>query len=199
MKTIKYTIVLVLSIFFCTLNAQEKKIKFNKGTLKICSSKNFQIEGYDGEEVIIKSLHEKRENKLNYFINSNKNQATTINSTNGNLVVKGYANLAKTKKDSVNSRQLVFFNNDIDRKKGLKKLGDKNKNNDLGIYFEIEQKGDELFFRDKKNVTFIMASNERYLIKIPNTLKLNWQTNKCQNKENSNKSYRFFWLMHFLL
>ena len=54
MKPIK----LIIAIAFLsalTVNAQEKKIKFNKGTLKICSSKNFVIEGYDGNEVICNS------------------------------------------------------------------------------------------------------------------------------------------------
>ena len=59
MKHIKLIGFLTVVFFILNVNAQEKKIKFNKGTLKICSSKSFIIEGYDGDEVIIESLHEK--------------------------------------------------------------------------------------------------------------------------------------------
>ena len=74
MKKIKYILVLTLSISFLGLNGQEKKIKFSKGTLKICSSKNFTITGYDGNEVIIKSLHEKRGSNSAFVVRGyNKN------------------------------------------------------------------------------------------------------------------------------
>jgi len=56
----KYISLLVLSLFLLTQttsNAQEgTKIPFDKGVLKICSSKNFIIKGHDGTEVIIKNL-----------------------------------------------------------------------------------------------------------------------------------------------
>ena len=56
----KYISLLVLSLFLLTQttsNAQEgTKIPFDKGVLKICSSKNFIIKGHDGNEVIIKNL-----------------------------------------------------------------------------------------------------------------------------------------------
>lgn len=181
MKNIKLIFTVIFLIGFCAINAQEKKIKFNKGTLRICSSKRFQIEGYDGDEVVIKSLHEKREE-------------------NSSWVVRGYAkskNLAKVSsttikgKDSLSSSNFVFFNIDNDRKKGLKKLGKKNQNADLGIYFTIEERDGELLFKDQNQVRFIMASNERYLVKIPNTIKLNWSTNNC-SEESKNSQVRFF-------
>ena len=181
MKNIKLIFTVIFLIGFWAINAQEKKIKFNKGTLRICSSKQFQIEGYDGDEVVIKSLHEKREE-------------------NSPWVVRGYAkskNLAKVssttikEKDSLSSSNFVFFNIDNDRKKGLKKLGKKNQNADLGIYFTIEERDGELLFKDQNQVRFIMASNERYLVKIPNTIKLNWSTNNC-SEESKNSQVRFF-------
>ena len=46
MKKIKYILVFAFAFSILTVNAQEKKIKFSKGTLKICSSKNFEIKGY---------------------------------------------------------------------------------------------------------------------------------------------------------
>jgi len=191
MKIIKHTIIIAFSILFCNVNAQEKKIKFNNGTLKICSSKNFQIEGYDGDEVIIKSLHEKRENNLNFVVRGAKTSTANLNSSN-NVVVRGTTSLSKWNTDSIKKGNLVFFNHDSSRKKGLEKLGKKHQNSDSGIYFTIEQNGHELVFKDQNQGSFIMSSNEKYLVKIPNSIKLNWQTNNCENKKTSNRQYRFF-------
>tara|TARA_R110001632_G_scaffold152588_3_gene270290 strand:+ start:4460 stop:5416 length:957 start_codon:yes stop_codon:yes gene_type:complete len=191
MKTLKYTVIIAISILFCNVNAQEKKIKFNKGTLKICSSKNFQIEGYDGDEVIIKSLHEKRESNLNFIVQGARNFTTSKNSSK-NVVVRGTTSLSKSSTDSIKTGNLVFFNNDSSRKIGLQKLGKKHENSDLGIFFTIEQNGDELVFKDQNQRSFIMSSNEKYQVRIPNSIKLNWQTNACENKKTSTNQYRFF-------
>jgi hypothetical protein len=190
MKDLKNILLLALTFTFINVTAQEKKIKFNKGVLKICSSKLFQIEGYDGDEVIIKSLHEKREANMPWVVSgyAKKKNLAKVNSKNSK-VVTGF--LSRKKVDSVDGGQFVFFNIDNDRKKGLKKLGKKSQNSDLGIYFTIEQKDGELLFKDQNRVSFIMASNERYLVKIPNSIKLNWQTNNC-SKESNNSNVRFF-------
>ncbi|MFY0604074.1 MAG: hypothetical protein JXQ93_08995 [Flavobacteriaceae bacterium] len=178
----------ILLFLVVLVNAQEKKIKFNKGTLKICSSKLFQIEGYDGDEVIIKSLHEKRESNMPWVV---RGTADFKRRKSQKRTTTGYARTLSKRADSVVKGQYVFFNTDSNRKKGLKKLGKKSQNADLGIYFTIEQKDGELLFKDQNRVSFIMASNEKYLIKIPNSIKLKWQTNNC-NKESSNNQVRFF-------
>ena len=57
----KYVItIMTLLLIVGVGNAQEKekRIKFNKGTLKICSNSHMTIKGYDGDEVIITSLNE---------------------------------------------------------------------------------------------------------------------------------------------
>lgn len=189
MKTIKTIIVFVMAFTLVSLNAQEKKIKFNKGTLKICSSKNFQIEGYDGNEVIIKSLHEKRGENSTFIVNGRANQNAYTISSNRGLARVGSVSQTSRKIDSTRKGRVVFVSNDTDRKKGLKKLGKKGENSDLGIYFTIEQKGDVLLFKDQSQAGFIMSSNEKYLVKIPNSIKLNWRTNNCNSK---NRQYRFF-------
>ena len=210
MKNLQKITVILIAFAILGLNAQEKKIKFNKGTLKICSSKNFQIEGYDGDEVIIKSLHDKKTN-YTYTVNGDligygyksgngkslsrlgtkKNQSSTskawsvdskLNSVyfskDDTTIVKGYRGiLARTSSD--------------ERKKGLKKLGTNSNNYDLGIYFTIEQTNGELLFKDEKQAGFIMSSNERYQIKIPNSLKLQWTTNNCSSRDRTGE-YRFF-------
>lgn len=196
MKIHKIIILFVVVFSFLMTNAQEKKIKFNKGTLKICSSKNFQIEGYDGDEVIIKSLHEKRSSNLNYIVRgvSNSYGSNNFKSKNGNLaIVNGTRSSSIIKTDSLKfPSKVTFFNNDGKRRKGLKKLGKKNENSDLGIYFLIEQNGDELFFKDNNEGQLVMMSNEKYEIKIPNSIRLNWQTNNCVNNDDLKNQYHFF-------
>lgn len=189
MRNIKLILVLVFLVVF-TVNAQEKKIKFNKGTLKICSTKNFKIEGYNGSEVIIKSLHEKRNNKFSGLAytyssspSSKKSKYLNLSSNKGRII----------KADSIvfGSQNIFFARTDKDKREGLKRLGKKQENKDLGIYFTIEQKNGELIFKDAtENGQFVMLSNESYLIKIPNSIKLNWDTSNCK-KEDSNQ--RFFY------
>lgn len=207
MKYIKILFVFAIAFNFLTTNAQEKKIKFNKGTLKICSSKNFQIEGYDGNEVIIKSLHEKRSSNLNYIVRGNHTNSYSFGSNNNKkgAVVRGVRSkprllssvIGKKKTnelglDSVVTGNLTFFNNDGNRRNGLKKLGKNNENSEFGIYFTIEQKDGELIFKDNTDGQLIMSSNEKYEIKIPNSIKLNWQTNNCNDHKKSKTQYVFF-------
>ncbi|MFY9241782.1 MAG: hypothetical protein WAO74_02005 [Polaribacter sp.] len=215
MKTLKFIIVIAIFLGFLNTNAQEKKIKFNKGTLKICSSKNFQIQGYDGDEVIIKSMHEKTsisaysfdsKNNINGFAyGGNKkriaavekrNEKTKDSTKKGKWEVQfGVNEIAyiDDKKTNLKNKGKVFFiNNDDDKKKGLKKLGKNNENSDFGIYFTIEEKDGELIFKDKTEGQLVMISNERYEIKIPNSIKLNWQTNSCNNKSEAKNQYVFY-------
>lgn len=208
MKTIHKITVFVMAIAFLGTNAQEKKIKFSKGVLKICSSKNFQIEGYNGNEVIIKSLHEKRGERNNivvsgrptsYSYSQGSNSLAKIGTAKSTTkkgkwdVQVGSSSSYYSETDSVSPirRGLVFVSNNSDRKKGLKKLGKKSNNADLGIYFTIEQKDGELVFKDQHQAGFIMSSNERYEIKIPNSLKLQWATNNCSSRDRTGE-YRFF-------
>lgn len=178
MKNLKLIItVFVVVLLQVSINAQEKKIKFDKGTLRICSSKNFQITGYDGNEVVIKSLHEKKGN-ASYFRTSTGNLSYT----------HGQGNIATVNKSSKNKKgNVVYYFNDQNRKKGLKKLGKKNENLELGIYFTIEEKDGELVFQDNipGNGQIVMFGNESYEIKIPNSVKLKWETNGCVLNNNS--------------
>ena len=183
MKNIKSVLILAFLIVFTT-NAQEKKIKFSSGTLKICSSKNFVIEGYDGKEVIVKSLHD---NKNFRIVNGNKYSFTTTGSKGAKVVkgekapkvAKGTYTIARGK-----SNNLFFARTDASKKEGLKRLGKKQENKELGIYFTIEQKNGELIFRDTEG-QMVMFGNEKYSIKIPNSLKLNWDTSGCRKTKNT--------------
>lgn len=190
MRKIQLIIVIVLTSLQFTVGAQEKKIKFSSGTLKICSSKNFKIQGYDGNEVIIKSVHEKRNNSFSYSTTSKSNRIATAYSRNLARAKRKPRNLKGriSKTDTASQRRLVFTYEDPSRKVGLKKLGKKQENIDLGIYFTIEQKDGELIFKDETVGQFVMYGNESYEIMIPNSIKLNWNTNGCKAK-NGQKGY----------
>ena len=182
MKKIKIIITAVLFVALQNVNAQEKKIKFSKGTLKICSSKNFQITGYDGDEVIIKSLHSKR-GKFSSVVSTYSNHRLVEGTVSRTTPINGVSIKGKGKKGNQN---FVYFVNDGKRKEGLKKLGKKNENSELGIYFVIEEKNGELIFRDhvnKEGTLRMYNSGESYEIKIPNSIKLDWNTGKCEKIE----------------
>jgi hypothetical protein len=197
MKRLKLVaIICVLALFQMSGQAQEKKIKFNKGVLKICSAKNFQITGYDGDEVIIKSLHNKGANGLTFATSSTTEESVfvrgtaRVSGTRGNLRTR-----FPEKKDSGQAVSVAYFFDNQGRKKGLKKLGKKYENTEYGIYFTITQKDGELIFEDQKpkSGTFVMYGNERYEIKIPNSLKLEWKTNFCDYNPKEKKGQTYFY------
>jgi hypothetical protein len=186
----KIAILAIAFLVVFAVNAQEKKIKFNKGTLKICSSKTFKIEGYNGAEVIIKSLHDKKNSFpiVTGIRNSSRSPKTTVKGVYSSSNKKNLTFTRARNLDSISTSYVFFSNREGARKKGLKRLGRKQENKDLVIYFTIEQKDGELIFKDATNGQFVMLSNESYLIKIPNSIKLNWDTSNCK-KENKNKHF----------
>ena len=193
MKRIQLIIVIVLASLQFSVNAQEKKIKFSSGTLKICSSKNFKIKGYDGTEVVIKSLHEKKNNFSYLTRSSNLYAVQAANLTKLRGKARTSQSKARTKKRDTSYPKLIFTYSDSKRRKGLKRLGKKQENVDLGIYFTIEEKNGELIFKDETTGQFVMHSGESYEIMIPNTIKLNWDTNGCRESASQKQSNRFFY------
>jgi len=201
MKRLKLTIVIcVLALFQMSVNAQEKKIKFSKGVLKICSSKNFQITGYDGNEVIIKSLHDKRLQGYTIATTSWEESGQSGTATvRGTGTVSGtraaLRTLSSKKSDSAKGVSIGYFLNDQGRRSGLKKLGKKYENTEYGIYFTITQKDGELIFEDQKQKSgsFVMYGNERYEIKVPNSVKLEWKTTFCDYNPQKNATATFFY------
>jgi len=190
MKYIKSIIVIVLLAVFTT-NAQEKKIKFNKGTLKICSSKNFKIEGYNGSEVIIESSHDNRNVRFPGNRSGFSYSTKGVKAPKNSKLIRGkkLSVVSGFQYDSVGTMRgrpnsLFFSRSNSSKKVGLKRLGKKQENKEFGIFFTIEQKNGELIFKDNTNGQFVMFGNESYTIKIPNTLKLDWDTSGCK-KNNS--------------
>ena len=136
MKTLKFILVFALSMNVFLTSAQEKKLKFSKGTLKICSSKNFTIKGYNGNEVIIKSLHNRATNFVSYGVNGKVVTGSRFHNRASSQTIKGSLKSFPRVKDSSRATGRVYFlNNDSKRKKGLKKLGKNNENSEFGIYF----------------------------------------------------------------
>ncbi|WP_298900009.1 DUF4097 family beta strand repeat-containing protein [uncultured Psychroserpens sp.] len=202
MKHIITTIALLLIVSVGNSQEKEKRIKFNKGTLKICSNSHMTIKGYDGDEVIIKSLNESR---FSYYYDLGDKDDRLLDSleesTEGSLA-KSYYLLSSKYKDS-------------ELEKGLKPLGNKSARPEDNLYLDITEKPGELIIKDyqynqsgqnrltgyinqssrdnnKKSDTNNFSSlasfaalNNKYEILIPNSIKLSWNVEDC-SKKNSN-------------
>lgn len=191
MKRIQLVIVIALAFMQFSGQAQEKKIKFSSGTLKICSSKNFKITGYDGNEVIIKSLNDK---KRAYRYLATASQYAKANATLKGKVTRGYSQSFPRRKRDSSRPSVIYTFSDTKRKEGLRRLGKKQENEDLGIYFVIEEKNGELIFKDEtSDGQFVMYNSyESYEVMIPNSIKLKWDTNGCKQSSNQKSTRRFF-------
>ncbi len=172
----KKIITLVVILFIAGMSyAQnnEKRISFNKGTLKICSTSTIKISGYDGDEIIIKSPN----NSANYaYYNRFGKNIKSPKST-----------------DSVLFRYKTFFNTDENKEleEGLTPLGKKSNNPADNLYLDITENPGELIIKDynaSSNTSGIINTvnfNNSYEILIPNSIKLLWNTEGCK-KTNSN-------------
>jgi hypothetical protein len=187
-KKIQFLLIILITISIqIAVFAQEKRIKFDKGILEICSLKNFQIVGYDGDEVIIKNLNIGDKNMIITTSSSSGLNATTI----GQLSSKPLTLSSKTDKDG----KVIHIFNDSKRKQGLKKLGKQNEDSELGIYFTIEEKDGVLMFKDKERNanSLLMCGTEKYEVRVPNSVKLNWKTTSCDHTNSAtNKNVVFF-------
>jgi hypothetical protein len=150
----------------------EAVVPFKEGTISICSTKNFIIRGYDGNEDIAKA-----DNK-----NTSDNKGKDTDS-----VTRGIAKMVNRnywlKADTLKTGRLsyaypiAFFDNKK-RSEGLKKLGTKATNREKGIYLTVEQSGNELIIKDDQTELFVMT-NEDYELLIPNSTKLRWNSSDC--------------------
>jgi len=165
------SLVMLLCIITC-INAQEKKVAFNKGVLKICTSSKINIKGYDGNEVIIKKLNYK------YKINYNPN-------------FKFDYNIGDTIRHSLPDSISRYLYNSTEKKlgEGLTPIGQKVSDQSDNLGLTIEQKSGELIIRDgtvnggaNKQYSLINGNN-RYELLIPNSLKLQWNTSECEKSK----------------
>ncbi|WP_299114771.1 hypothetical protein [uncultured Winogradskyella sp.] len=184
MKNIITLIALLLIVGIGNSQEKEKRIKFNKGTLKICSNSHMTIKGYDGDEVIIKSLNESRFSYFYDFGDKDDKFIDSLEESSDGTLAKSYYLLSSQFQDT-------------ELEKGLKPLGNKSTNPADNLYLDITEKPGELILRDfsHKNVnssqgklTVTSSSlyfNNKYEILIPNSIKLLWNIENC-TKKNSN-------------
>ncbi len=186
------TIVLVVFMSLSS-QAQEKRIKFNKGTLKICSKKIINVVGYDGDEIIIK----KKESKT--FSNTTKNEHEVKSEVLYEAAMDGREAgklFYKSKEERMSHLRLqkLLKNNKYSISSNLKRLGGKSNKTETGLDFMIERKHKEIIIKDdlKEEDIYKMLPGEEYQFKIPNSIKLIWETEKCGNepiKEKKGYSY----------
>lgn len=173
MKKIITVIALLLMVGVGYSQNDEKRIKFNKGTLKICSISNMKISGYDGNEVIIKSINNGKRPTY-YSLSNEKNN--NIKSPDSSLIR--------------NYRIITGINKKKELEEGLKPLGNKSTNPADNLYLDIVENPGELIIRDYNNsnnneIKYLFHFNNTYEILIPNSIKLLWNTENCV-KKNSN-------------
>lgn len=208
MKNIITLITLLFIVSVGNSQEKEKRIKFNKGTLKICSNAHMTITGYDGDEVIIKSLNQTR---LSYLYDMNVKDRSllkderlldSLEETSGSKLRKSFYLLSSQYEDE-------------ELEKGLKPLGNKSARPEDNLYLDITEKPGELIIKDyqynqssqnkvmgyvsqssdktnkKSNNNSVSglanfaALNNKYEILIPNSIKLSWNVEDC-SKKNSN-------------
>ncbi|WP_299113231.1 hypothetical protein [uncultured Winogradskyella sp.] len=204
MKRIIILVALLLIAGVGHTQQKEKRIKFNKGTLKICSNAHMTIKGYDGDEVIIKSLNQPRYSYYYDFGNKDEKLLDSLEEASDTLLRKSYYLVSSQYKDA-------------ELEKGLKPLGNKSTNPKDNLYLDITEKPGELIIKDykysqsgnnkligyttkssngnvnkkksNKNTASGFANfasiNNKYEILIPNSIKLSWNVEDC-SKKNSN-------------
>ena len=188
MKKIIAIVTLLLIVGVGNSQNDEKRIKFSKGTLKICSSANMKITGYDGDEVIIKSLNNNYRVKGFYNIDDQNKRVRVSSDSSLTTAYRFLYNYSNKKKDL---------------EKGLKPLGNKSTNPADNLYLDITENPGELILRDYnysnsgnsdtsnnsgQNALTLTRSFYRiskYELLIPNTVKLLWNIEDCA-KKNSN-------------
>ncbi|WP_394748808.1 DUF4097 family beta strand repeat-containing protein [Spongiimicrobium salis] len=168
--------------FFIAAIGQEKKIKFNSGVLKICSSSHMKISGYDGDEVIIRTV---QNNSFLVEGQHSKRYRPKITKNGKN------ANPEKSTKADAIRVYRSLTNGFTERKleEGLKPLGTKSTNPADNLYLDIELKEGELLIKDYdsgKGQGQVLVLNKEYELLIPNSIKLFWDTKGCKKtKANS--------------
>lgn len=177
MKKIITIVILLFIIGVGYSQNNEKRIPFNKGTLKICSTSNMKISGYDGTEVIIKSLN----NNVNYAYYNRYGKKINNPQTSDSVFIR-YKSFYTTKKNK-------------ELEKGLTPLGNKSNNPADNLYLDITENPGELTIKDytttnssqsnTPQIINVANSNNKYEILIPNSIKLLWNTENC-TKTNSN-------------
>lgn len=184
-------ITILIALFFVNTGYsqdKEKRIKFSSGTLNLCTQANLKIKGYDGDEVVIKSLNKNTRYVYNLddLEELEELESLTYQLDNDILVLDSIIG-------STTIRYISDSGKEKDLEKGLKPLGKESKDPADNLYLDITEKPGELIIRDYKSESGfdfmdVWAFDKKYEITVPNSVKILWNTNDCSKKN----SYTFF-------
>ncbi len=202
MKNIITLIALLLIGGVGNSQEKEKRIKFNKGTLKICSNSHMTVKGYNGDEVVIKSLNQSRLSYHYDFADKDEKLIDSLEESSDGALAKSYYLLSAQYEDK-------------ELEKGLKPLGNKSTSPEDNLYLDITEKPGELIIKDYKynqsgnnrligysvksssntnkksdknlatTLSGLASINNKYEVLVPNSIKLSWNVEDCA-KKNSN-------------
>jgi len=180
----KRLIVILIALFICNAGKaqdNEKRIPFKSGNLKLCTQANLKIKGYNGDEVIIKSLNKKT--RYVYNIEDLDDLTEDLEELTQDIQV--------FESDEISTyRYLTFSGEEKKLEKGLEPLGEQEKDPADDLYLDITENPGELIIRDYQSESEMdffnaWAFNNEYEIMVPNTVKILWNTDDC-SKKNSN-------------
>ncbi len=180
----KGLITLLIAFFlvnFSEAQDNEKRIQFNSGTLKLCTQANLKITGYDGDEVIIKSLNKKT--RYTYSMDELRERTEGFIGVGNNVQVYDSG-------DAASFGYITLSGDEKQLEKGLEPLGEEPKDAAEDLYLDITEKPGELIIKDYQpeklqGIYCYWAFDNKYEIMVPNSVKLLWNTDDC-SKKNSN-------------
>ena len=187
MNIMKGLAAIIIAFFFVNFSEaqdNEKRIKFNSGTIKLCTQANLKISGYDGDEVIIKSL--------------NENTRYTNNLHEINEMTEAFVSISDQVHafDSADVGGLRYWCTGEEEKqleKGLEPLGEEPEDAADDLFLNIAEKPGELIINDyqpdsSQDMFRFWAFDSKYEIMVPNSVKLLWNSDNC-SKKNSNSFF----------
>ena len=191
MKGLAAILIAFFFVNFVEAQDNEKRIKFNSGTIKLCTQANLKISGYNGDEVIIKSL--------------NKKTRYTYNLDEINELTEGFIGISDQvrvfdSEDVGGFQYLTFSGEEKKLEKGLEPLGEEPKRAADDLFLDITEKPGELIIKDyqpnsSQDIFSVWAFDNEYEIMVPNSVKLFWNTDNC-SKKNSNSFFIFFFFLY---
>lgn len=171
----------------------EKRIAFNKGVIKICTSSKMAISGYNGDEVIIRQLNSGNHTVLRNILGSAKLKG---GKNQDGFLVKGNKSSYKASKE-LYGQAIATVQSYRDRarlEEGLRPLGNKSTDPADNLYLDIEEKNGELIIKDYKPTNLeasqiFFRPNTDYELLIPNTTKLLFNVENCQKQKTNQGAF----------
>ncbi|MEM9050798.1 MAG: hypothetical protein AAGC47_01995 [Bacteroidota bacterium] len=184
MKGLAVALIAFFLVNFTEAQDSEKRIKFDSGTIKLCTQANLKISGYNGDEVIIKSLNKKTRYTYNFDELNELTEGVIGISDEVRLFDSG---------EVEGFQYLAFTGEEKKLEKGLEPLGEDPKDDTDDLFLDITEKPGELIIKDyqpnsSQDIFCVWAFDNEYEIMVPNSVKLLWNTDNC-SKKNSNSFF----------